>query len=237
MSNEIRGVDVLILKDGVAIAGQRDATLSIKGDKIDTSTKTNAGWKTALAGLKEWSISLDCVNYGGATAAGQRTVRRACLESENVTVVFAVGEEEVYTGAASVAGLDLSGPMSDVSMSSFTLEGATALAFEYAPEFESLAVSGTNKIATITLTETVLSNAVDAPALKAAITFASNGTTFAALAGTDAVEVTAGKLVVTFNAAFTGSANKLKIAARALKSTNGAIQTVEQTTAAFAAAT
>ena len=45
---EIRGVDVLLKKDGTVIAGQRDLTLSIKADKIDTSTKTNAGWKTSL---------------------------------------------------------------------------------------------------------------------------------------------------------------------------------------------
>ena len=233
MAHEVRGVDVLIKKDGVAIAGQRDATLSIKGDKIDTSTKTNAGWKTTLAGLKEWSISLEAVNYFGAAAAGQRALREAFLDGDNVDIVFAMGEEEVYVGEASITGLDISGPMSDVSMSSFTLDGAGALTYEYAPTLVSAAVTGANKIVTITFTETVLTNAADEAALKAGVTVATNGTTFAALGATDTVAVTAGKLVVTFNAALTGAANKLKIAADLLKSTNGAIQTTEQTTAAL----
>lgn len=233
MASEIRGVDVLIKKDGVAIAGQRDATLSIKGDKIDTSTKTNAGWKTALTGLKEWSISLEAVNYFGAAAAGQRALREAFLDGDNVDIVFALGDEEVYVGEASITGLDISGPMSDVSMSSFTLDGAGALDVEYAPELVSAAVTGTDKIVTITMSETVLSNAADATALKAGVTIATDGSTFAALGASDSVAVTDGKLVVTFNAALTGATNKIKIAADLLKSTNGAIQTTEQTTAAL----
>jgi TP901-1 family phage major tail protein len=237
MANELKGVDVLIKKDGVAIAGQRDATLNIQGDKIDTSTKTNQGWKTSLQGLKEWSISLDAVNYIGADAVGQRALRKAFLDGQNVDVVFAMGEEEVYIGEAAITGLDLSGQMSDVSTSSFTLDGAGPLDYEYAPAVASVAVSGSNKVATITFTEEIASNVADAPALKAAVTFASNGTTFAALAVADTVAVTSGKLVVTFDSAFAGSANKLKVAARTLKSTNGAIQTIEQITGAFAAAT
>jgi len=237
MANELKGVDVLIKKDGVAIAGQRDATLNIQGDKIDTSTKTNQGWKTSLQGLKEWSISLDAVNYIGADAVGQRALRKAFLDGQNVDVVFAMGEEEVYIGEAAITGLDLSGQMSDVSTSSFTLDGAGPLDYEYAPAVASVAVSGSNKVATITFTEEIASNVADAPALKAAVAFASNGTTFAALAVADTVAVTSGKLVVTFDSAFAGSANKLKVAARTLKSTNGAIQTIEQITGAFAAAT
>lgn len=233
MANEIRGIDVLIKKAGVAIAGQRDATLSIKGDKIDTSTKTNAGWKTSLSGLKEWSISLEAVNYFGADAAGQRALRKSFMDSENVEVVFAMGEEEVYVGTAAITGLDLSGPMSDVSMSSFTLDGATALDYEYAPSIVSAAVTGTDKIVTITMSETVITNVVDAPALKAAVTVATDGTTFAALGGTDTVAITLGKVVVTFNAALSGATNKIRIAADTVKSTNGAIQTTEQTTAAL----
>jgi predicted secreted protein len=241
MSGEIRGVDVLIYNSaGVAIAGQRDATLSIKADKIDTSTKTNNGFKTALAGLREWSVSMDCVNYDNETSeaakAAQRTLRQAAIDGTTVSVVIAIGDEEVYLGTAAVTGLDITGPMTDVSMSSFTLDGASKLKYEYAPIYVSVAVSGANKIATITFSEDVKTNAADAAALKAAVTFAADGTTFAALSASDTVTITSGDMVVTFNSAFTGSANKLKIAADTVKSTNGAIQTVEQTTGAFAAA-
>lgn len=233
---EIRGVDVLILKDGVAVAGQRDCMLNIAGDEIDTSTKTNAGWKTSLAGLKSWSITLDCVTYEGEGSEGQRAIRQAVVKHQNLDVIFALGDEEVYAGEVSITGLDLSGPMSDVSMSSFTLNGASQLAAEFAPIPTTIAMSGTNTVATVSFDETVVSNVEDATALKAAVTFAANGTTFAALAAGDSVAVSGGKLAVTFAAAVTGSTNKLKIAGNTLKTTNGAIQTQTKETAAFAAA-
>lgn len=231
MSNEIRGIDVWLKKDGEPIAGQRDLTLSIKADKIDTSTKTNAGWKTALAGLREWSVSLDCVTYAGVE--GQLAVRQAAVEGTNVDVVIAIGDGEVYAGEAAITGLDISGPMSDVSMSNFTLEGAEALTCEYSPQYASHTLTGENKIVTITFTETVVNNLADVPALKAATTFASDGTTFAALGESDSVAITDGNLVVTFNAALTTATNKIKIAANSLKTTNGAIQTAIQTTDAI----
>lgn len=233
---EIRGVDVLLKKDGTVIAGQRDLTLSIKADKIDTSTKTNAGWKTSLAGLREWSVSFDCVTYFGDEAAAQRVVRRAAVEGTNIDVVVAVGEEEVYAGEASITGLDISGPMSDVSMSSFSLEGASALSCEFAPEFVSAAIDAAKKVVTITFSETVVNNLADVAALKLATKIATDGTTFAALDAADSVAVTDGKLVVTLNAALTLATNKIKVAANSLKTTNGAIQTVEQITAAINAA-
>lgn len=233
---EIRGVDVLLKKDGTVIAGQRDLTLSIKADKIDTSTKTNAGWKTSLAGLREWSVSFDCVTYFGDEAAAQRVVRRAAVEGTNIDVVVAVGEEEVYSGEASITGLDISGPMSDVSMSSFSLEGASPLSCEFAPEFVSAAINTAKKVVTITFSETVVNNLADVAALKLATKIATDGTTFAALGASDSVAVTDGKLVVTFDSALTTATNKFKIAASSLKTTNGAIQTVEQITAAINAA-
>ncbi len=236
MANEVRGVDVLLKKDGTIIAGQRELTLSIKADKIDTSVKTNAGWKTSLAGLKEWSVSLDCVTYFGDQAAGQRAIRQAAVEGKNIDVVVAVGEEEVYAGKASISGLDISGPMSDVSMSSFSLEGASALSCEFSPEYVSAAIDVTKKVVTLTFDATVLSNAADSEALKAAVKVATDGTTYAALGASDTVAVADGKLVVTFNAALTTETNKIKVAARTLKTTNGAIQTVEQTTGAISAA-
>lgn len=233
---EIRGVDVLIMKDGAAIAGQRDCSLNIAGDEIDTSVKTNEGWKTSLTGLKSWSMTLDCVNYEGDGVVGQRAIRQAAINNTTLEVVFALGDEEVYLGEVSITGLDLSGPMTDVSTSSFTMNGASQLKAEFAPEVVSVAVSGTNKVATITFSETVVSNAVDATALKAGVTFTSSGTTFSALVSGDDVAVAEGKLVVTFDTAFTGATNKLKIAASLLKSENGAIQTQEQETADFSAA-
>lgn len=79
--------------------------------------------------------------------------------------------------------------------------------------------SGTtkNKKVTISFNESILNNTADLTALKAAITFAADGSSYGALATNDTVAIVDGKLVVTFDSAITGSTNAIKIAAGALK--------------------
>lgn len=236
MAKEIRGADVLIKVGGVAVAGQRDCTLSMNGDEIDTTTKTNEGWKTFLQGLKDWSMDLDFVNYFGEPAESQKVLKRAFLNGQTIQAVMTFGTEEVYSGEAAITSMNLSGQMSDVSTASLTIKGASALDCEFAPALSNTAISGSNKIVTMAFTTAIQNNLTDAAALKAAITFASNGTTFSALGGSDTVTIDNDKLIVTFNSAITGSSNKIKIAADTLKTANGAIQGTAITTPAIAAA-
>lgn len=43
------------------LGGQRSGDLARKADSIDASNKTSGGWKSSLAGLREWSIDLESV--------------------------------------------------------------------------------------------------------------------------------------------------------------------------------
>ena len=232
---EIRGADVLLKIDGNAVAGQRDCTLSMNGDSIDTTTKTNAGWKTSLQGLKSWQMTMDCVNYLGDAATSQRALKNAFMSATNVQVAMYFGTEEIYSGEASITSLEMSGAMDDVSIASLTLDGASALNVEFAPVLNSAAISGANKIVTMAFASNIVNNLADAAALKAAITFASNGTTFSALGGSDTVEISGSNLIVTFNSALTGSTNTIKIASGTVKTSSGAVQSAPIVTSAIAA--
>ncbi len=124
---EIRGADVLISVGETAVAGQRDCTLSMNGDEIDTTVKTNQGWKTSLQGLKDWTMDLDFVNYLGESAASQKTLKNAFMNGTTVNVSMTFGTDDIYSGEAAITSMSLSGQMSDVSTASLTLKGAGAL--------------------------------------------------------------------------------------------------------------
>lgn len=231
MSTKILGVDVLVKADGVVLGSQKDASLSVSAKEIDVSDKTTGGWDTFLVGNRSWEINCDCIAL--YDDAAQDSIVSDALNGQTVTVIFSHGDNLVYVGDAVISSVELTGPKDDVSTASFTLKGATALDLERSPEYASHTLDAADKVATITFTESIANNLADVPALKAAVTFAADGATFAALSASDSVAVTDGKLVVTFNSALTTATNKIRVAAGSLKSTNGAIQSGAQTTAAI----
>lgn len=97
-----------------------------------------------------------------------------------------------------------------------------------APAYQNAAIDSTNKIVTLTFSETLAANVTD---LKGAVTFSSDGTNFAALGDGDNVAVSGNTLVVIFDAALTGSSNKISIAAGSLKDEAGNILNSIVTTA------
>ena len=67
--------------------------------------------------------------------------------------------------------------------------------------------------------------------LKAAVTVATDGTTFAALGASDTVAIASNTIVVTFNLALTLATNKLKVAADAVMNAVGVKNTLVTTAA------
>lgn len=100
-----------------------------------------------------------------------------------------------------------------------------------APVAGAATLDGTKKIITIPYSIGIW-KASTAAALKAAVTVATDGTTFGALGGSDTVEVSDFNLVITMESALTTATNKFKVAASALKSVYG-VANAEFTTAAL----
>jgi uncharacterized repeat protein (TIGR02059 family) len=104
--------------------------------------------------------------------------------------------------------------------------------------YTSAAISGENKIVTLTFNKALQLATGYQSTLKESVTFASNGNDFVALGVSDTVEINGSTIVVTFNSALTGSTNKIKVEANALEDAgdNGEVS-VEVTTEAIVADT
>lgn len=86
-----------------------------------------------------------------------------------------------------------------------------------APTLAKTEIDGEKKVVTLTFSEPIERQVGSEEELKAAITFAANGSKFSALAKEDTVEISGKTLKVTFNSPISGETNKIKINAAALK--------------------
>ena len=130
-TGKFNGTDLLVYVDGVAVAHATSHTLNINVDMIDATTKSSAGWKDILPGLKDWSIDFEgLVAYDAAEGfselfadIGSRT---------QVTVKFSTEEtgDDRYTGTAYVASLSASAPLEDVVSYSGSFAGDGVLTEE-----------------------------------------------------------------------------------------------------------
>lgn len=102
-----------------------------------------------------------------------------------------------------------------------------------APAYQSAVLNAGLTVATLTFNEALVNNLADLPTLKAAVTFAADGTTFSALAAGDAVAISGSTLTVTFASALSGTTNKIKVAANSLKDAAGNVLASFVTTAAL----
>lgn len=151
MAQEILGVDLLIYAGDELIAGQRESTLSISGDQIDTTTKDNGNYKTSATGLLSWSVALTMVELKGQKAKSQVAFTKAMLNRQLVSVKGIQKGKLVFSGLATITSSETTGPYGDVSTGSYTLNGASALDMDYVPFISSVSASTTT--VTITLTE------------------------------------------------------------------------------------
>ena len=83
--------------------------------------------------------------------------------------------------------------------------------------YTSAAISGENKIVTLTFNKDLKLATGYVGTLKDAVTFAANGTDFVALGASDTAVIAGSTIVVTFDSALTGSTNKIKVTANVLE--------------------
>lgn len=233
-NRKILGNAVLLKMDGTLIGAQRNASLDINASEIDTSDKTTGGWDTFLVGNRSWDMTCEAIAVEGDEI--QDSIIDKALEGETVQIVFEHGTRTAYTGTAAISSCSLSGDKGDVSTASFNLKGASELFKSILPDLVSTVLDSTNKILTLTFSCSVVNNFESLTELKSAITFAADGVNYAVLDTKDSVTIEGSILTVTFDTAVTGSKNRVKIAAGALKAANGIVPSSEKITPAFKAA-
>ena len=126
----IRGVDVLVtIKQGTAdviIGGQKDATLSISADTLETTTKDTGDWRTYLSGLKQWSLTCDGL-YVESDAA-QTALWNAFQSAEEVTVTLSKPTSSfTASGQAVITSIEYGAAMEDALTFNVEFQGTGAL--------------------------------------------------------------------------------------------------------------
>lgn len=112
----------------LAIAGQQSLTINRSADSIEVSSKdTKGGWKSKIAGMKEWSIDNDGLYV--PTDAAHKTLGKAFDASEPVClkVINGKAKKGMFGGLAYITDYSLEAPFDDAVTYSISLDGNGAL--------------------------------------------------------------------------------------------------------------
>lgn len=126
----IAGKDILLCIwsiDGtelLAISGQQGLTINRSADQIEiTSKDTQGGWKSYLAGMKEWSIDNDGLYVSNDQS--HRILSQAFENSDPVCIKVVDGKRKagMFGGLAVVTDYPIEAPYDDAVTYSITLSG------------------------------------------------------------------------------------------------------------------
>lgn len=130
----VAGKDILLAiwnLDGtklLAISGQQGLTINRSADSIEiTSKDTAGGWKSKIAGMKEWGIENDGLYVPNDES--HSALSRAFENSDPVCLKVVNGKtkEGMFGGLAVITDYPLEAPYDDAMTYSLTLEGMGAL--------------------------------------------------------------------------------------------------------------
>ena len=125
----VAGKDILLLvyddnDELLAIAGQRSLTINRSADTVEVSSKdTEGGWKSSIAGMKEWSIDTDGLYVASDTS--MQKLSKAFANSDPVCLVVKNIKTDSYMfgGQAAITDFPLEAPYDDALTYSVTFSG------------------------------------------------------------------------------------------------------------------
>jgi TP901-1 family phage major tail protein len=128
-ASAVAGKDIMLLvyddnDELLAIAGQRSLTINRSADSIEVSSKdTEGGWKSNLAGMKEWSIETDGLYVASDTS--MQKLSKAFQNSDPVCLVVKNVKTDSYMfgGQAAITDFPLEAPYDDALTYSVTFSG------------------------------------------------------------------------------------------------------------------
>lgn len=112
----------------LAVSGQKGLTINRSADSIEVTSKdTTGGWKSKIAGMKEWSIDNDGLYI--PSHSSHKALGTAFQNSDPVCVKIVNGKTEtsMFGGLAYVTDYSLEAPYDDGMTYSLSLDGNGAL--------------------------------------------------------------------------------------------------------------
>ena len=124
----IKGLDVLIKVGSQVVGGQRNASLEMSAETIDTTVKSTGGWASKIPGIKSWTSSCDGVYF--VDDAGLEAAQTAFMNGTAVSLEFSNSSGLTYSGQAVITSMSVEAGQEDVVSYTISFEGTGALTAE-----------------------------------------------------------------------------------------------------------
>ena len=124
----IKGLDVLIKVGSQVVGGQRNASLEMSAETIDTTVKTTGGWAAKIPGIKSWTSSCDGVYF--VDDAGLEAAQTAFMNGTAVSLEFSNSNGLSYSGQAVITSMSVEAGQEDIVSYTISFEGTGALTAE-----------------------------------------------------------------------------------------------------------
>lgn len=124
----IKGLDVLIKVGSTVVGGQRNASLEMSAETIDTTVKSTGGWAAKIPGMKSWTSSCDGVYF--LDDAGLEAAQAAFMNGTEVKLDFSNSSGLAYSGQAVITSMSVEAGQEDVVSYTISFEGTGALTAE-----------------------------------------------------------------------------------------------------------
>ena len=121
----IKGLDVLIKVGSQVVGGQRNASLEMSAETIDTTVKTTGGWAAKIPGIKSWTSSCDGVYF--VDDAGLEAAQTAFMNGTAVSLEFSNSSGLSYSGQAVITSMSVEAGQEDIVSYTISFEGTGAL--------------------------------------------------------------------------------------------------------------
>ena len=121
----IKGLDVLIKVGSQVVGGQRNASVEMSAETIDTTVKTTGGWAAKIPGIKSWTSSCDGVYF--VDDAGLEAAQTAFMNGTAVSLEFSNSSGLSYSGQAVITSMSVEAGQEDIVSYTISFEGTGAL--------------------------------------------------------------------------------------------------------------
>lgn len=121
----IKGLDVLIKVGSQVVGGQRNGSLEMSAETIDTTVKSTGGWAAKIPGIKSWTSSCDGVYF--LDDAGLAAAQTAFMSGTEVKLEFSNSRGLAYSGQAVITSMSVEAGQEDVVSYTISFEGTGAL--------------------------------------------------------------------------------------------------------------
>ena len=121
----IKGLDVLIKVGSQVVGGQRNASLEMSAETIDTTVKSTGGWASKIPGIKSWTSSCDGVYF--VDDAGLEAAQAAFMNGTEVKLDFSNSNGLAYSGQAVITSMSVEAGQEDIVSYTISFEGTGAL--------------------------------------------------------------------------------------------------------------